>query len=686
MQELGIDCGQQESGKFEMGDLDRFWMAIFEWFDLAQVVSGVLCLHMTNYKLILVDKTDWMYVQLSDCLDSAKVLSSQHQHEPREPLVLLHKHLLKPISIRRFNVVIESLDLHDVAVSQAPGESLERKIFYIQADLKFFQLVTNKDDELAKLMSLSERPVDLKEGIWTSLVKARKLEDIFLTNSTAKSIYAEFERAAREGVRLTKDDLKRLGKHIYLFRVVSKENVKMLLNSQHRNKLRGDLIVEIKDLFQAPTFAALLALMSSSLYHYNFLHVNRFYLLISNEPVQFQPDSKSWPSSIIFLGDQFTLVDQQMIIDSLEDCDGHMKRLRGLQPASRTSNSPRNLKNQDYVQSFTGTLLSKQLMVNQSKNQIDPVQNSQLMNHFDVLFANREFRLQIELEESVLDNIDKFFDSLCGQDKMDDSVCLDRDDSIITVYFDHMFSLFELSVLPGMQIQLSNLIKRSNRVFRSNSTLKSIYSQPFDFLQVPADLSLGKSPDTSISYSPLSSPKPSKLPHPLEFLYTTSKIFSVFYTNDEQRSNRPKPRQSFDAVRLQSLFKLTDGPSSHASSLTVLGQITKFYHLNLRLCCSECARFASSCTCGKRNFRVELDTSFQIDDHTSWLRVNYTSANYDLESKEHSIFAPIAKNLLYLLTNYVNEISLPTVPMQFFVDQNNEQNRQSKSACAERLA
>ena len=43
-------------------------------------MKGVLCLHLRNYKIILVDETDWIYVEFLNLSNTKKVQHFEDQH------------------------------------------------------------------------------------------------------------------------------------------------------------------------------------------------------------------------------------------------------------------------------------------------------------------------------------------------------------------------------------------------------------------------------------------------------------------------------------------------------------------------------------------------------------------------------------------------------------------------------
>ena len=78
-----------------------------------QTLSGVLCLHRRNYKPILVDPSDWIYVECLSCspkFDSSDDSNSTYKDKttpPNEKSYLRTDHLLKHVEITHFNLFIE---------------------------------------------------------------------------------------------------------------------------------------------------------------------------------------------------------------------------------------------------------------------------------------------------------------------------------------------------------------------------------------------------------------------------------------------------------------------------------------------------------------------------------------------------------------------------------------------------
>ncbi len=221
-------------------------------------------------------------------------------------------------------------------------------------------------------------------------------------------------------------------------------------------------------------------------------------------------------------------------------------------------------------------------------------------------------------------------------------------------------------LFKGMEITVHNLIKKSARVYKSNSAINFTSLQTFDLYNQKPEADALTTTESKTLKNPNS---PSYLYECL--LETTSQIFNILYAKNSNLTKVSDSTQSSDTNRSSLLF--SDENSSitglaNGSEHKFLAQIIKVYDLNLKLKCTVCANLLNSCACRPRNetlFRVEINISFLIDDHTSILKLNYSSANYvyTQASNQSNLFKPIAGYLTSILKGYLNEINLPTVPL-----------------------
>jgi hypothetical protein len=214
----------------------------------------------------------------------------------------------------------------------------------------------------------------------------------------------------------------------------------------------------------------------------------------------------------------------------------------------------------------------------------------------------------------------------------------------------------------GMEVTVHNLIKKSANVYKSNSALNVLSAQTLDLYNQD---SKGVENMDAVVKSAKNPNAPGYLHECL--LENTSQIFNTLYAPN---SDLLKPStSSSDTNRVGLLFggESSNTGATNGSEHKFLAQIMKIYDLNLKIKCAVCASLLNSCVCKPKseNFRVELIFSFLIDDHTSILRLNYSNMNYSYgQSSSHSnIFKPISAYLTSILKSYLNEITLPTIPV-----------------------
>ena len=240
-----------------------------------------------------------------------------------------------------------------------------------------------------------------------------------------------------------------------------------------------------------------------------------------------------------------------------------------------------------------------------------------------------------------------------------------------------------------MEITIFNLIKKSSRVYKSSSSVFIADYQAFDFLM-----------QKSLTNQVISNSKNLATKKSLyESLQSNlSQIFNVFF--DPNSSSNLKLDKDIDRFGL--LFG-QNYSSRNCSERKFLAQITKIYDLTLRIKCVVCDRLLSACCCCKSSkidqvSRVEIETKFLIDDHTSVLKLAYKNSNYSFaqSNNQSNFFNPISNFLNLILKSYLNEIDMIEVPLwsegrkvveaeklyQVFRDKLNQSHRWSNNRAA----
>lgn len=96
-----------------------------------QKLAGILCLHKRNYKTILIDKSDWIYIEFLDCFAKSKESNESLRQNTSSSSYARINYLLKHVTIDLFNVFIEEVNLQNKS-----DVSDQRKVMcYLQTDL-----------------------------------------------------------------------------------------------------------------------------------------------------------------------------------------------------------------------------------------------------------------------------------------------------------------------------------------------------------------------------------------------------------------------------------------------------------------------------------------------------------------------------------------------------------------------
>lgn len=282
-----------------------------------------------------------------------------------------------------------------------------------------------------------------------------------------------------------------------------------------------------------------------------------------------------------------------------------------------------------------GIVVEKRFKTNKQHASINSTITSyelELAKHFDLLLPNREFKLLIRLEgdEEVDDN------------KENNQLPLTPKPKCVTVYFDTRFSLHQFCILPGMKVNVFNLIRKNENEYRSNTNMSVAFEQ---------DLDLFNFNDEVYSVKALDEVKPSqfggiKKKNIFENLNQIDTIYECFYfKKDIFNSTKTDVRfEQLDAnYRRKMLFNneyVNGNVSRDSQCVKILAQIVKIYEFCIRMKCRTCFHLASACNCNGfeihkqidiSKYRIELEALFLIDDHTSVIKCNFIDLDFDLK-------------------------------------------------------
>jgi hypothetical protein len=305
--------------------------------------------------------------------------------------------------------------------------------------------------------------------------------------------------------------------------------------------------------------------MSKFLYFYSFLYNGNSYLLRTAESIHSQLGSSTVakhskqeaPTAILFFDETMTIIDEFT--------------LRNYTAVTATSNTAKET-NEDsqFLSELTGTLIEKKLMINSNLGHGQGLQiSTTLLDHFDVVLSNLEFKLVIKTGP----------------------------DEVVNVYYDTRFLVYSFCVVPGMRISLSNLIRRNDGAFKANSMLCATFRQDFNLLKELVE--------TDIINSTLELSSQTAKKTLFENLSDLDSLYEHFYSNPI-RDLKPGAIELNDSeFRFNLLFKCSE--KSDGQLLKIMAQITKIYDLELRIKCRVCALLASSCACTKKETLKKLN-------------------------------------------------------------------------------
>ena len=517
---------------------------------------------------------------------------------------------INPILLKTVHILREiTIEQFNVFVENINAKDDKKEFIYLQTDLS--KCYFGPESTL-----ISSDP---------SMVKTTQLSKIFtLKQKPAIIIDDTFDEETLQSFRLFELNSVELDEaHFYLFTVLNKGLIHTMSNTQFKTKLRADIEIKITCLDVKNTSVSckrmVMSLTSKFLYFYNFLHLNGFYLLKTKERLEM---SFSELKSVDNLTAVFFLNDNSLILDEFNVAKP-LKKLYATYQANLNSKTNFKLED-DYIRKLTGFLVSKNLKTNkiQYAQESTSKTSQSLSSYFDLILPNQEFLLSVNKVDQK-DNCD-----------------------LISVYFDTKLFLFPLCVLPGFKIDLFNLIKKGEKTYKATSILRATSDQDAYLLGQSTDL-------TNISNVQTNCSNKNDL-----FNILNTKIdflFSNFYSKFVHTTNLKLDNRTL-------LFK----NSGKNEKLKIYAQVVRIYDLSIRVMCTECDYLANSCSCklANKSHRIEFSMSFLIDDHTSLIKLNYSSYNFDFKYHPSEMFEPIGDYLNSILLGYLNEIKLANIPVQ----------------------
>jgi len=544
--------------------------------------------------MILVDKTGWIYIEFLN-----------HSGDTAATNCLKTNYLLKNLTLNIFNIFIEKFLL----------ENNEYKRFIcIQTNL----LECKINIETVSLLSHSNADCRLALSKTTQLNKLFYVEQKALTSETLiDDTFDETNPIFDATYELNENELKM--SHFYLFKVLNKGCIYTMSNTQFQAKLRADIEIELIDLNHLnPTTHnskyIVMSLVSKFLYYYNFLHTDCVYLLKSNYKIDI-----SFIDSIKEINQNLGILflnDNMFIIDNFKSVINRVNFKQNL-----------NIKNNNdlFIKKQTGILVSKRLKTNQLTINRSDNNNCLITEYYDALLPNKEFQFKLQTNQNEL----------------------------ITIYFDTKFSMYSFCILPGMSIDIYNLVKKQggggggggDNTYKANSNVHASIRQE----------NLITNKNELIKFNRF------------ECLNELDFIYNNFYSDLNLASNK-----LLDSNKKTNLLLQT--------KLQVLAQIIRIYDLTLRIKCVTCCKLASLCACTdvSRQIKIELNMTFLIDDHTSLIKLNYSNFNFNFKYNQSGLFSSIGEQLHSILLNYLNEIKLTNIQTTSMdlIEYNNQNNKQ----------
>lgn len=259
------------------------------------------------------------------------------------------------------------------------------------------------------------------------------------------------------------------------------------------------------------------------------------------------------PTAILFFDETMSIIDEFTL-----------RNYAGLDSIAKDkAKVPKASEDCQYVSEISGTLIEKRLMTNSNLGYGTGFNTSSVyLAHFDVLLSNLEFRLMVKTGP----------------------------EEVVTIYYDTRFLLYPFCILPGMRVSLSNLIKRNDGAYKSNTMLSSTFRQDFNLLNELVET------DVINSTLELSSQRAKKTL--LENLSELSSVYEHFYLKPIASLSVDAAEVNDSEYQLNLLFKCSD--RSESQLVKVMALIIKIFDLELRIKCRICQLLASSCSCSDK--------------------------------------------------------------------------------------
>ncbi|RMZ94036.1 hypothetical protein BpHYR1_027695 [Brachionus plicatilis] len=367
-------------------------------------VEGYLCLHRRNYKNILVDETDWIYIEFlnSNSKDNSNVCSS---------------HYLSRFVLKSFNLFYE----YFVFKTKNNNKKCDKYFLYIQTDLFSSEIKKLNWSEIESIQ------INCEESRIFFLI-TQELVTAFTWDEKSNKVSND-KAKNNQTTKYTDQEF------CYIFRILNKGPVHSLANSQFKSKLRCDVCIEIAPFVEKHKF----------LFYINILHSNKTYLLKTEKELEVfkMKKSSSYQAepALIFFQNSFKIIEEFTNAWNLSNFFG-------------VTNSPKSDPLQgDFLNSMKATLIEKKLVPSffQPENDFDDI----LTKHYDLILPNKQLKLVVKT--------------------------LDTNETV-SIFFDTRFSVFPICILPGIEIEITDLIRKGDGVFKSNSALKPLSPQSFDLL------------------------------------------------------------------------------------------------------------------------------------------------------------------------------------------------------------
>jgi hypothetical protein len=107
----------------------------------------------------------------------------------------------------------------------------------------------------------------------------------------------------------------------------------------------------------------------------------------------------------------------------------------------------------------------------------------------------------------------------------------------------------------------------------------------------------------------------------------------------------------------------------HKGFHKIYAHIIRIKDFNLKAVCRKCNNLLKLCSCSsfinkheKSEIKIEFKATFVIHDYSSILDVIFQDMDYDISTKVHTIFTPISSHIQLILTKYLNEIKINSIP------------------------